>query len=311
MKRFVRNILVFSLLVAAVIVAAEIYVRSIPNPARDKHRWMLENSGRVETLVLGNSHGFYGINPAMLGEGCFSLAQPTQSYRYDYWLLTRYPMPRLKTVILTCSYTSLFEDIEAEPDLRYWAVRYRIYMDCDIHSRLSEYGFEFLHVQTFREKLTSLWKPSRLSWDSLGYGTSYGIRSLLAEGVDNGLQRAVDNTYGDMRSLQFCTSMLDSICIWCERRRVRLVLVATPVWHSFRMGCDVRQLAVRAEVLKRVLKRHPSVEYYDFRTDSTFETGDFYDADHLNMTGAGKLTTKLRCMMDSSLQKTKNPVACQ
>jgi hypothetical protein len=294
MKRFLLNTLLFSLLVVALIAAAETYVRHIPNPSRDKHQWMLRNSGRVETLVLGNSHSFYGVNPSLLGANCFSLAQPSQTYRYDYWLLTRYPMPRLKTVILTCSYTSLFEDLETEPDMQYWAVRYRLYMDCPLHSRLSKYAFECLHVQSFREKLTSLWRPSQLSWDSLGYGTSYGTRSLLAEGDDNGSQRAANNTYADMRSLHFCTSRLDSICAWCERRNVHLVIVAMPVSRSFRAACDSHQLAIRDRVLSRVLRRHPSVDYYDFRADTTFKTTDFYDSDHLNMTGARKFTAKLR-----------------
>ncbi|MDD7101493.1 MAG: hypothetical protein SOT67_09050 [Bacteroidaceae bacterium] len=305
MKRFLRNISLFSLLIVIPLMAAEIYVRQMPNPSRAKHQWMLEHSCEVETLVLGNSHCFYGVNPSLLGERSYSLAQPTQSYRYDWYLLTHYPMPRLRTVILPCSYTSLFEDVESEPDMRYWAVRYRLYMDCDIHSVLSQYGFEFLHVASFREKLSSLWKPSRLSWDSLGFGTSYGTRSKLAEGTDNGVSRAKDNTYADMRSLQLCTSMLDSICGWCAQRQVRLVIVAMPVWSSFRNACDSRQLSVRAKVLKQVLKRHPSVDYFDFRADSSFVISDFYDADHLNQLGARKLTLMLKHEVEKPLQTSK------
>lgn len=297
MKQFVRNISLFSLLIAVPLVLAELYVRHMPNPARYKHEWMLSNSSQVETLILGNSHAFYGINPSMLGKKAFSLAQPTQSYRYDYYLLRHYPLPRLKTVFLPMSYTSLFEDIEAEPHLQYWAVRYRLYMDCDIHSPLSKYGFECLHIIPFREKLTSLWRPSQLSWDHLGYGTSYGERSLLAEGKDNGAQRASDNTYPGMKSLDFCTSMLDSICNWCERREVRLVLVTTPTWRSFRSHCSGRQVWVADSTLSKVLKRHPSVRYYDYWADPSFDINDFYDSDHLNMRGARKLTAKLKAKL--------------
>ncbi len=304
MKRFLLNTLVFSVVVIAIIAAAEIYVRGIPNPARYKHQWMLRNSRSVETLVLGDSHAFYGINPSMMGKGCFSLAQPSQTFRYDYWLLTRYSMPRLKTVVLTCSYFSLFEDLEIEPSMQYWAVRYRLYMDCPLHSKLSKYGFEFFHVQSFREKLSSLWRPPSLSWDSLGYGTSYGTRSLLAEGTDNGLQRALNNTYPEMRSLKFCTTMLDSISTWCERRKIHLVIVAMPVAPSFRQGCSPRQLAVRAQVLKQLLKRHPLVDYHDFRADSTFKISDFYDSDHLNMNGARKFTAILKRIVDNNEEES-------
>ena len=203
-------------------------------------------------------------------------------------------MPRLKTVVLPFSYTSLFEDIESEPHLQYWAVRYRLYMDCDIHSRWSKYGMECLNIVPFKEKLTSLWKPSKLKWDSLGFGTSYGTTSLLAEGKDNGAQRAQENTYEGMVSLKFCTSMLDSICTWCDKKNVRLVLVSTPTWSTFRRHCNLQQVAKADSTLQRMLQRHPKVLYFNYWADSSFVISDFYDADHLNQLGARKLTLMLK-----------------
>lgn len=294
MKGFLRNIFVFSLLIIVPLVLAEVYVRSLPNPSRYKHEWMLRHSGEVETLVLGSSHTFYGISPSLLGEGAFSLAQPSQTYRYDYYLLTRYNMPRLKTVILPFSYTSLFEDIEAEKTLHPWAVRYRLYMDCDIHSPLSEYGFEFMHISAFKEKLGSLFRPARLSWDSQGYGTSYGEQSLLAEGKGDAKARVEQCTYPEMKSLAFCTAILDSICSFCEKRDISLLLVSTPLSKEFLRRRSNRQVAVADSTLRRVMERHPSVRYQDYRTDTTFHVTDFYDFDHLNMIGAAKLTRKVR-----------------
>ena len=305
MKLFLRNISVFALLIIAFFALAEAYVRNLPNPARYKHQWMLKHSAQVETLVMGNSHCFYGINPSLLGDYAFSLAQPSQTYRYDYYLLKHYNMPRLSTVVLPFSYTSLFEDIEYEPHLQYWAVRYRLYMDCDIHSRWSRYGMECLNIVPFKEKLTSLWKPSQLKWDSLGFGTSYGTVSLLAEGKDNGAQRAQENTYEGMKSLQFCTSMLDSISTWCDAKNVRLVLVSTPTWGTFRQHCDPRQVEKADSTLHRVLQRHPKVLYYNHWEDSSFVITDFYDADHLNQRGARKLTLMLKNEVEKSLKSPK------
>ena len=155
MKIFIRQTLTFSIIILALITAGEAYVRSMPNPARFKHQWMLSHSQEVETLILGSSHCFYGLNPTAMGPNTFSMALPTQPYRYDWYELTHYPLPRLKNVVLPFSYQSLFEDLESEPRLRYWAVRYRLYMDCDIHSPLSIYGLECLHVASFKEKLSS------------------------------------------------------------------------------------------------------------------------------------------------------------
>lgn len=294
MFRFLRNILILSLLVLIPLISAEVYVRSLPNPSRYKHQYMLRHSAEVQTLILGNSHTFYGINPSLLGPHTFSLAQPTQSYRYDYYLLTHYPLPHLRTLILPCSYTSLFEDLEAEPQLQSWAVCYRLYMDCDIHGPLSRYAFECLHIGAFKEKLQSLWKPAQLHWDSLGFGTSFGHQSLLSQGQDNGQARAEINTYPTMQSTPFLVAQLDSICQWCTTHNVRLLILTTPTSPSFRNHCSKTQVQEWHRRLNEVLSRHPQVEYHNFWADTTFHTPDFYDADHLNMTGAHKLTQKIK-----------------
>ena len=306
MRPFVRKILIFSAIMLTLIVAAEIYVRSMPNPARYKHQWMLAHSTEVETLILGSSHTFYGINPAMFGPHAFNIAQPTQPYRYDWYQLTHYPMPRLKTVILPFSYQSVFEDLEAQPHLRYWAVRYRLYMDCDIHSPLSIYGFECLHIAPFKEKLTSLWRPAQVKWDSLGFGTTNGTTSLLLQGKDNGKQRAEENTYvettdklnldldpGRDRLHAQPIMFLDSIAGWCDRRNVRLLLITSPVSPSFRRYSNPRQVAISDSTLRQIIRRHPCISYHDYWADPAFRPADFYDADHLNLYGANKLTKKV------------------
>ncbi|MBP5360888.1 MAG: hypothetical protein J6129_05350 [Bacteroidaceae bacterium] len=301
MRHFVTKILVFSAIVLSLIAAAEIYVRSLPNPARYKHQWMLAHSTEVETLILGSSHCFYGIDPAMLGPNAFNIAQPTQPYRYDWYQLTHYPLPNLKTIVLPFSYQSLFEDLEAEPRLHYWATRYRLYMDCDIHSPFSPYALECLHAASFKEKLTSLWRPAQLKWDSLGFGTSYGTTSLLLQGKDNGPQRADENTYHHRHSLALNTDMLDSIATWCDRRSVRLLLITTPTSPSFRQHCLASQIAVNDSTLPLLISRHPSISYHNYWDDSDFSPADFYDADHLNIKGAHKLTKKV--IKDMRFQK--------
>ena len=144
MKRFLLKLSLFSLPWLILLVLAEIYVESLPNISRDKHQWMLKHAPTVETLVLGHSHTLYGIRPDRLGKHAFSLAQQSQTYRYDAYLLTHYPLTRLKTIILPFNYSSLWEDFEHQPNEQFQAMRYRIYMDCDIHPRLSWYGFEIM-----------------------------------------------------------------------------------------------------------------------------------------------------------------------
>lgn len=293
MRRFIHYIILFSLIILCLFGAGEWFVRSIPNPARYKHRWMLKHSEQVRTLILGSSHCFYGIDPHIFGANSFSLAQPTQTYRYDLWELNHYPMPKLRMVILPFSYQSLFEDLENEPSLRYWAVRYRLYMDCDIHSHLSEYGWECLHIPSFKEKLTSLWRPPKVKWDSLGFGLTNGYESLLVEDKDNGRQRVKENTYPDMKNLSLCTQELDSIASFCDKRNIRLILFTSPTSVSFRRYASKHQIDISKRVLRRIIRRHRSISYFCYWDDPDFTPEHFYDADHLNLRGARLLSGKL------------------
>ncbi len=292
MKKFLLHTFGFSLMVLAVLAAGEWYVERLPNPSKDKHRWMSAHSRQVETLVLGSSHTFYGIDPEVLGNGAFSLAQVSQTYRYDRWLLSHYPMPRLRTVVLPFSYFSLYEDFEMGIGDDY-ASRYLLYMDCPIHSRFSRYGLELLNADTFKEKLKSLWKPSALTWTERGFASNYRLEAR-AENWDNGEERAYGNTYADTAAVALNCGFLHDICAWCAERDVQVVLLSTPLTETYRRHRDSVQLVRNERLLSALLRTHPEVVYLNFEADPRFVSDDFYDSDHLSTLGAEKLSRILR-----------------
>ena len=77
MKHFLKKTTIFSLCILLLLISAEIYVRHLPNPYKDKHRWMLQHSRSVKTLVLGSSHTFYGIDASLT--------------RHSIWLIRHSP----------------------------------------------------------------------------------------------------------------------------------------------------------------------------------------------------------------------------
>jgi hypothetical protein len=299
MKRFLLKLSLFSLPWLILLVLAEIYVESLPNISRDKHQWMLKHASTVETLVLGHSHTLYGIRPDRLGKHAFSLAQQSQTYRYDAYLLTHYPLTRLKTIILPFNYSSLWEDFEHQPNEQFQAMRYRIYMDCDIHPRLSWYGFEIMSMPLVREKLKSLFTPSQNHWDSLGWATEYTKEARAAE-WDNGKVRAESNTYTDTTLVTLNETFLRTIFEECRSRHISIILLNTPVSPTFRRWESKRQKDINRQVLERLLKAYPEVDYLDLEADVRFGDADFYDGDHLNTEGATKLTDIVRQFLSHS-----------
>jgi hypothetical protein len=298
-KHFLKHIILFSLCILIPLIAAEIYVEHLPNPSRDKHQWMQRHSTQVRTLILGSSHTFYGVNPNILtaqSDTAFNLAQVAQTYRYDDYLLHHYPMPHLRNLILPYSYFSLYEDFESMPRERWNAIRYRLYMDCDIHPRISFYGFEFSSINALVEKLkNNLIAPQSshcTTWDTLGWGTDFTYRSREHD-WDNGAEAAFNNTYADTTLVPLNIAYLDDIMDFCAKQRVNVLLITTPLSPRFLEHQQPRQVGRNNSVLAQLLHRHPHVHYMDFSDDPDFLDADFYDSHHLNEYGATKLTKKL------------------
>lgn len=291
MKGFLQKVLLFAFVVLLVMGMAEAYVRSLPNPSKAKHDWMGQHSTTVTTLVLGNSHTFYGIRPALLADSAFSLAQVSQTYRYDLFLLRHYDMPRLRCVVLPLSYFSLYEDFEEQGNVAD-AIRYRLYMNCPLHSRLGPYGFELMGGQAFKEKLKSLWKPAALEWDSLG-GCIYRMEKRKTH-WDNGAVRAKEHTYPQQECLSLNRGLLCEIFEWCKGHGVRVVWVRMPASKAYWQHVSPLQEHATAVVRDSLLRRFGNVEYVDFGEPDFLSPSDFFDGDHLNTTGAEKLTRQLR-----------------
>ncbi len=111
MRKFLKNIIVFSLLTAALFLIGEIVARSMPSSYSYKHNWILKNGDHISTLILGSSHTYYGLRPNLLGDSVFNLANVSQTPEYDLYLLKTYLpcMPNLKRIIFPVSYfTSIF-----------------------------------------------------------------------------------------------------------------------------------------------------------------------------------------------------------
>lgn len=282
----------FLFLLLVPLAAGEVYVRSLPNPAKSKHAFLSSRSRTVDVLVLGSSHTYYGICPELLSPHAYSAAQVSQTLRYDAWVLHHYPFDALSTVVQPVSDFSFYEELEDGPEW-YLANRYRLYMDCDIHPRCSVYDWEVTAFPVFCEKLKSLWQSPRMRWSGCGQGLEYTVERKAAD-WDNGETRAAVNRYDDFARAAANERHLCRMAEYCRRRGVRLLLVSTPLRPSYRAHQSAAQLADTQARLRRLLRHYPEVVYVDFRADGRFTASDFYDSDHLSLTGARKFTRLLR-----------------
>ena len=125
MKKFLRHIALFLLPLLIVAVALEFVAESIPNSYTYKRDCMEQHGAQIQTLILGSSNAYDGLNPSVLPHA-FNLANSSQTLEDDYRLLAKYidSMDSLQMVIVGLGYHSL--GATTEDNRRTY---YTIYMD--------------------------------------------------------------------------------------------------------------------------------------------------------------------------------------
>lgn len=292
MKKFLITLLAFFIPVLCVLAGLEYLVRNAPNEYQYKAEWMEKNASRVETLILGTSHAFYGINPSYLGPNAFSLAASAQSLQYDEFLFFKYApkCKNLKTVILPISYFTLFSG-DMEDGSEWWrAINYKVYMDCPYHSSFSKYNFFISNSEPFRAKLTKIIKGNTIiECDSLGFG--YPIYRKSTPTLDDASVATwvKHHTAKDFSCVQKNKQHIFKIADYCQTNHIRLVIVTTPTWKTYYERLNQSQLAVMNEFIGLLTSKYHAT-YFNCMQDDRFVATDFTDCNHMSCDGAIKLT---------------------
>lgn len=295
MKKFLITLLAFFIPVLCVLAGLEYLVRNAPNEYLYKAEWMEKNAPRVETLILGTSHAFYGINPSYLGPNAFSLAASAQSLQYDEFLFFKYApkCKNLKTVILPISYFTLFSG-DMEDGSEWWrAINYKVYMDCPYHSSFSKYNFFISNSEPFRAKLAKIIKGNTIiECDSLGFG--YPIYRKSTPTLDDASVAiwVKHHTAMDFSCVQRNKQHILKIADYCQTNHIRLVIVTTPTWKTYYERLSPSQLAVMTEFIE-LLTSNYNATYFNYIQDNRFIATDFTDCNHMSCDGAKKLSSIL------------------
>ena len=149
MKRFIRDIVIFVVVLLILFGGAEWVAESIPNSYTYKRDYMELYGEEIKTLILGSSNAYDGLNPCVL-PNAFNLANSSQTLEDDYRLLAKYidSMDSLQTVIVGLGFHSLAATPEANRRMYY-----TIYMDLYSRWPLSRYSFELFDLEALTKKI--------------------------------------------------------------------------------------------------------------------------------------------------------------
>lgn len=299
MRKFVINTLWFLLPLLIGMIALEVLLRQIPNDYKFKKEYLDEHAGTIETLILGNSHVYRGLNPEYFSSVTFNAAYVSQTFTQDYEIFNKYynDFKNLKTLIISVSYPSYYFKLELTPEL--WRNKnYVIYYQMKTAHSLTDY-FELLSNKTKINyvKLTDYYfkNQSQLTTSELGFG-SYGDKVSSQNLEESGKKHAIRHSNGRysietyIKTFDENLFMLESMIQQCKEKGINVVLLTTPTYHTYYENIKPEQLDIIKSTSLELASKYNNCSYLNLLEAPEFTEEDFYDADHLSELGAQKLS---------------------
>ena len=298
MKKFLFHLSKIMLPILFFFLVLEIAIRKIPNDYQLKKDYLDENAAEINTLVLGSSHTFYGINPEYFSKKTFNAAYVSQSLDLDYEILNTYKskLKNLKTVLVPISYFSLFETLET--DVEKWRIKnYVMYYGFENKYQFTD-NFESLnnHLTQNVKKTVKHYalNKSFITASNLGWGTNFNSKNKKAF---KGTFTAKKHTVTNFNLFDENLKSLHKIITLCRKNNVNIIFITTPTHKSYYQNLNKIQLEKTTKTISELVQNNSNCTYLNLLKSEDFYDADFYDADHLNEIGAKKLSL----FLDASL----------
>lgn len=300
-----KKTFLFSLPIVLFILSFEALLRNIPNDYKYKKTFLDQKSNTIQTLFLGSSHAYFGLNPIYMQTNSFNASYFSQTIKYDIEILKKYDgqWDKLQYIVIPISYFTLFSNLET--DIESWRVKnYTIYYNFKTSYNIKDYS-EFLS-NNFKIDLLKLYsyyrvKQNTITCSELGFGLDYHSKSLINL-EKTGIEAAKRHTAKDFTHFEENMNYLTNLIQYASSHNIKILLFTPPAFHTYANNLNKEQLNKTVSSIETTVKAYPNVYYFNFLTNSDFIEEDFYDADHLNEIGAKKLTLKIDSIITNNLQ---------
>jgi hypothetical protein len=303
MKQFLKKIAFFLGLLLALWGVLEVFYRFVPNNYTQKDLGVTAHYKDCKVLIMGNSHAFYGLNPQYFSRKGYNLANISQTLFYDELLLNKHidSLVNLDAIVLPIEYSSLTQ-LNNHPEMlwrRYFYAAQMHLPDSSIYwYDLKKYSLAL--VPRFSISVQAVIKY--LSGKNVYECTPNGWAQLLGVSPGNSYQSAKrtvqkhEEGAKDYPNLEY----VERIIAQCKKRGVKVFLVSLPVTSFYAEEANPQRVAAIAKLCSE-LSDNKRVFYKSFFNDSSFSSEDFYDADHLNTTGAAKCSKMINNFVEENL----------
>jgi len=293
MKRLYIKIILFLLPVLIVWIGLEFFYRSTETNYTFKHKILIKKSDDLETLILGNSHALYGINPKYFNSETLNISNISQSLYFDELILEKHlnDLTNLKTVVLTISYFSLSQQDNTNEDLwRKYFYSKQMKLEVPTISNYDIKNYSLALTRRFNKSVDLVKeygiKETILTCDINGYGLQDDSNIVEDKEV---IAQLIAKKHED-NSMDFLNNIerLKRIISKCESKNVKVILVEMPVYKTYYDLLNPIKKEKIISICNMLSEEHENVNYLKLSQHPDFLITDLRDADHLTNEGAKK-----------------------
>jgi len=251
----------------------------------------------IETVVLGSSESFNGIDPSYFSTKTFNLANVSQTLFYDKLITLKYlpQMPNLKHVIINISYFSFFyqlEDIEEKWRTDYYNLYYQIKSQRNKNFTLNNYSYLSVYQLKHSIELAFNQFKDKDAVTILRNGYQPKYKSELIND-SSGLARVSIHHHEifEQRRIEIVKELEDFV-MQLKKKNIKIIFITTPVYNTYSKFCNPKIIKQNSAFINQLCSKYQT-KYFNYFTDSSFIKADFFDNNHLNYLGAKKLSIKI------------------
>ncbi len=293
MRQFIKRLFIFIIPLLAIFLIAEVLYRRIPND-------YVKTQGReIDILILGSSHSYRGVNPALFTDHCFNFAMVSQSLDYDKKLLEAYIqyMPELNYIIIPVSYFTFRQSLKNGKE-NWRMYNYQLYTDINELTKKERRSIKAnISIANNNGKYVTnrlfnyyLKKKNNTVCDENGWGKwPKDLQKDLKASAQIAAERHEDNSYDFKEKLKELEEIIDI----CEKHNCKILLYTPPVTSYYFNELDPVKWDLINEKCDSVDQKNKNVMYVNFIHDKSFDNSLFGDGDHLNLEGSNILSIKL------------------
>lgn len=298
MKKILKKIIIFLLPIILLALVFEVLLRRIPNEYAYKRHYMEQHADSIETLFLGSSHAYLGINPAFISSNSFNAAISSQSIDYDLEILKKFApqLTHLKHVVLPISYFTLFTNLSEASES--WRVKYyMLYFQLHSSKKPTDYTEILtgsLELNIKRLILYYVLKRESVGCSALGWQIPFPKMQDVAA---TGLEGAKKHTNKNRALYETQKAVLNEIISIAKQKNATVLFYTPPAYPTYYNHLDTAQLSLTLRTIDQLVSNNDNVYYHNFLRDSSFTIQDFYDGDHMNGPGAEILSKKMDTLL--------------